>query len=75
MAKTLAAFLRRSDEGTLSRILVTATILLASSRNNAGTVLKEAAAIYKVDAEAVAAKVRQEFAAREKAKKVSKKAA
>ena len=32
--KTLAAFLRRADEGTLSRLLVEASILLAASRGN-----------------------------------------
>jgi ParB family chromosome partitioning protein len=35
-------------------------------------VLKEAAAVYKVDTDAIAAKVRQEFAAKEKAKSAKK---
>ena len=67
--KTLNAFLRRADEGTFSRLLVEACILLAASRGNPSTVLKEAAIAYKVDTDAIAAKVRQEFAAKEKAKK------
>jgi ParB family chromosome partitioning protein len=70
--KTLTAFLRRADEGTLSRLLVEASILLAASRGNATTILKDAATAYKVDTEAIATKVRQEFAAKAKAKPVSK---
>ena len=69
VAKTLGAFLRRADEGTLSRLLVESTILLAASRGNPSAVLKEAATAYKVDTNVIAAKMRQEFAAKEKAKK------
>jgi ParB family transcriptional regulator, chromosome partitioning protein len=69
IGKTLTAFVRRADEGTLSRLLVEASILLATSRGNPATVLKDAATAYKVDTEAIAAKVKQEFAAKEKAKK------
>ena len=47
-----------------------ASILLASSRGNPTSILKEAASAYKVDPEAIALKVKQEFAAKEKAKKV-----
>jgi len=67
--KTLAAFVRRADEGTLSRLLVEASILLAASRGNPSSILKEAATAYKVDTDAIATKVKQEFAAKEKAKK------
>ena len=73
--KTLTAYLRRADEGTLSRLLVEASILLAASRGNATTILKDAAAVYKVDTEAIGLKVKQEFAAKEKAKKEAKPAA
>ena len=45
-----------------------ASILLASSRGNPTVILKEAATAYKVDTEAIALKVKQEFAAKEKAK-------
>jgi ParB family chromosome partitioning protein len=72
IGKTMAAFVRRADEGTLSRLLVESGISLASSRSNAATVLGDAAAAYKVDAGAIALKVKQEFAAKEKAKKEAK---
>ena len=67
--KTFSAFMRRADEGTLTRLMVEASILLAASRGNAPAILKEAAAIYKVDTDAITSKVRQEFVAKEKAKK------
>jgi ParB family chromosome partitioning protein len=75
IGKTFAAYLRRADEGTLSRLLVETSILLAASRTNATTVLRDAASSYKLDADAIAIKVRQEFAAREKAKKTMQPAA
>jgi ParB family chromosome partitioning protein len=71
LAKTLAAFLRRADEGTLSRLLVESSILLAVTRGNPAAVLKDAATAYKVDTDAITAKVKQEFAAKEKAKKTT----
>ena len=71
LLKTLNAFLRRANEGTLSRLLVEACILLAASHGNPSSILKEAASAYKVDTEAIAAKLRQELAAKEKAKKAS----
>jgi ParB family chromosome partitioning protein len=71
VAKTVSAFIRRADEGTLSRLLVESSILLAASRGNPSSVLKEAATAYKVDTDAIAAKVRQEFTAKEKAKKAT----
>jgi ParB family chromosome partitioning protein len=49
IGKTLTAFLRRADKGTLFRLMVEASILLAASRGNPATVLKEAATAYKVD--------------------------
>jgi len=75
VAKTLTAFIRRADEGTLSRLTVEASILLASARGNPATVLKEAATVYKVDTDAIATKVRQEFTAKEKARKTPQAAA
>ena len=69
LAKTFAAYLRRSDEGTLSQLLVEASILLAATRGNPSSVLKDAATSYKVDTDAIAVKVRQEFTAKEKAKR------
>jgi ParB family transcriptional regulator, chromosome partitioning protein len=70
--KTLAAYIRRADEGALSRLLVETTILLAASRTNAATVLRDAATAYKVDTDAITLKVKQEFAAKAKAKKDAK---
>jgi ParB family chromosome partitioning protein len=75
VGKTLTAFVRRADEGTLSRMMVEASILLASSRGNPASVLKEAATVYKVDTDAIATKVRQEFTAKEKARKTPQTAA
>ena len=72
IGKTLAAFLRRADEGTLSRLLVQTAVLLAAARTNPASVLKDAAATYKVDTDAITAKVKQEFAAKAKAKKEPK---
>jgi ParB family chromosome partitioning protein len=61
-----------SPSNTLSRLLVEATVLLAAARTNPSAVLRDAAAIYKVDTDAIALKVKQEFAAKEKAKKADK---
>ena len=72
IGKLFAAFVRRADEGTLSRLLVESTILLAAARTNPAVVLRDAAATYKVDTDAIAHKVKQEFAAKEKAKKLGK---
>jgi ParB family chromosome partitioning protein len=44
---------------------------MAASRSNGASVLRDAATLYKVDADAIALKVKQEFATREKAKKAS----
>ena len=68
-AKLLAAFLPKAEESTLGRILVE-TVILFSMRTDTDTakVLRDAAQTYKVDIEAIAAKVKQEFAAKEKAK-------
>jgi len=74
VAKTFAAFLRRSEEGTLSRLLVETAVLLAASRSNPATVLRDAASTYKVDTEAITAKVKQEFVAKERAKKTAQRA-
>lgn len=68
IAKTFTAYLRRTDENTQGRTLVQSVIRLAASRGNASHVLRDAATAYKVDTDAIAAKVKQEFAAKEKAK-------
>jgi ParB family chromosome partitioning protein len=65
--KLLVAFLHKSDESTLGRLLVE-TVILHLSANDPGRALRQAADFYKVDVDAITAKVKQEFAAKEKAK-------
>ncbi len=72
IGKLFAAFLRRADESTLGRTVVEAVILLTASRGNASQALRDAATAYKVDTEAIAAKVKQEFAAKETARTAKK---
>src|SRR6202044_1507118 len=74
VAKLFAAYLRRAEESVLGSVLIETTILFMSARQNPAQVLYEAATLYKVDTDAIAAKVKQEFAAKEKAKKVEKQA-
>lgn len=69
LAKMFNSFLRRADEGTLSHLMVEVAILLAASKINPAVVLRDAATAYKVDTDAIGAKVKQEFATKEKAKK------
>jgi len=72
-AKLLASFLRKSDESTLGRLLVEMAILqTAHSPNESSKTLREAADYYKVDVAAITAKVKQEFAAKDKAKATKK---
>jgi ParB family chromosome partitioning protein len=84
LGKLFAAYLRRAEESVLGRVLIETTILYMSTRHNPAQVLNEAAAVYKVDTDAIVLKVKQEFAAKEKEKakraaqpapKVAKKAA
>ena len=72
LGKLFAAYLRRAEESVLGSVLVEVTILHMSTRHNPVQVLQEAAAAYKVDTEAIALKVKQEFAAKAKAKKETK---
>ena len=74
MSKTFTAFARRADEGTLSRMIVEATIVLAAARNNGANVFRDAATAYQVDTDAIASKAKQEFAAKAKAMKNAKSA-
>ena len=70
--KLFATFLRRADEGTLGRVVVEAVILHTASCGNVAQALRDAAMAYKVDTDAIAAKVKQKFAAKEKAKTFKK---
>jgi ParB family chromosome partitioning protein len=50
-------------------LLVERVILLAASRSNVFTVLRDAAIAYKVDTDAITLNVKQEFTAKVKAQK------
>jgi ParB family transcriptional regulator, chromosome partitioning protein len=72
-AKLLAALLPKAEESTLGRILVEAAILLAMhNQSDTAKILHDAATAYKVEIEAISATVKQEFAAKEKAKSTKK---
>jgi ParB family chromosome partitioning protein len=67
--KLLIAFVRKADESALGRLIVETVILLsARTQSDGGKVLRAAAQTYKVDTDAIALKVKQEFAAKEKAR-------
>jgi len=67
--RVLAAFVRKADESTLGRLLVEVAVLqFAGSSSDSSKALREGAEFYKVDVSAVSAKVKQEFAVKEKAK-------
>ena len=71
--KLLTAFVRKADESALGRLIVEAVILLsARTQSDGGKVLRAAAQVYKVDTDAIALKVKQEFAAKEKARSEKK---
>jgi ParB family chromosome partitioning protein len=72
IGKLFSAYLRRAEESALGALLVELVILLSASRNNAAQVLRDAAVIYKVDTGAITAKVKQEFATKDKAKPAKK---
>ena len=72
LGKLFAAYLRRAEESVLGSVLVETTILYMSTRHNPAQVLNEAATVYKVDTDAIALKVKQEFAAKDKLKKAPK---
>jgi ParB family chromosome partitioning protein len=68
-AKLLSAFFRKADESTLGRLLVELAVLqAAASPNESSKALREATEFYKVDVGTITTKVKQEFAAKDKAK-------
>jgi ParB family chromosome partitioning protein len=68
-AKLLSAFLRKAEEGVIGKLIVEAVILLSASKQaDGGKILRAAAQAYKVDTDAIALKVKHEFAAKAKAK-------
>jgi ParB family chromosome partitioning protein len=62
-------------ENLLGRVMVELAVVLAASRGNAPQVFREAAQIYKVDTDIITLKVRQDFAAKDKARTQKKLAA
>jgi len=72
LAKLFAAYLRRAEESVLGKVLVETTILYMATRHNPSQVLYDAAAVYKVDTDAIALKVKQEFAAKAKTQTAKK---
>jgi len=67
--KLLTEFLRKADEGVIGKLIVEAVILIsAKTPADSGKTLRNAAQTYNVDTDAIALKVKQEFAAKEKAK-------
>ncbi len=73
VAKLLGAFVRKADEGTIGKLVVEAVILLsARTQTDGGKTLRVAAQVYGIDTDAVALKVKQEFTAKDKARKAAK---
>jgi ParB family chromosome partitioning protein len=73
VAKLLTGFVRKGDEGTIGKLIVEAVILLSTrSQADRGKTLRSAALVYGIDTDAVALKVKREFAAKEKARKALK---
>ncbi len=71
--KLLTSFLRKADESTVGRVLVEITVLQSThSPNESAKALREAAEFYKVDVAAITAKVKDEFAAKEKSQATRK---
>ncbi len=71
--KLLAAFLPKAEESKLGRILIETAILLSMhNQTDAARILRDAAQVYKVDVDAISATIKQEFAAKEKAKTTKK---
>jgi ParB family chromosome partitioning protein len=67
--KLLTAFLRKAEESVIGKLIVEAVILLSASKQaDGGKILRTAAQAYKVDTDAIALKVKHEFAAKAKAK-------
>jgi len=67
VAKLLTALVRKADENTFGKLIIEAAILLsARSQSDGSKDLRAAAIAYGIDTDAVAFKVKQEFAAKRK---------
>jgi len=76
IGKLMGVYVRKAEEGELGQLLVgTAILHAARTQTETGKALKEAAQYYKVDTDAIAQKVKAEFAAKEKAQVAKKTAA
>jgi ParB family chromosome partitioning protein len=72
----MGAYVRKAEEGKLGQLLVETVILYAArTQSETGKALKDPAQHYKVDTDAIAQKVKAEFAAKEKAQAAKKTAA
>jgi ParB family chromosome partitioning protein len=72
-AKLLAVFIHETEEGTLGKLIVESVVLLSARTQVGGDkILRAAAQVYGVDTEAIALKVKQEFAAKDRARNPSK---
>jgi ParB family chromosome partitioning protein len=73
IVKLIGAYIRKADEGELGQLLVETVILhSARTQSETGKALKDAALHYKVDTDAIAEKVKAEFAAKDKAQAARK---
>jgi ParB family chromosome partitioning protein len=73
VVKLVSAFVRKADEGTVGKLIVETVILLsARTQPDGGKTLRAAAQVYGVNTEAIALTIKQEFAARDKARNASK---
>jgi len=69
----VSAFLPKAEEGVIGKLIVESVILLsASKQSDGGKILRAAAQAYKVDTDAIALKVKHEFAAKQKARSAAK---
>ena len=72
-SKLLSAYVSKAQEGELGSLLVeTVTLQSAGTQGEISKALKEAAQHYKVDTDAIAKKVSEEFAAKQKAQATRK---
>jgi len=73
-AKLLTSFLSKADEGAIGKLVVVEAVILLSASKQAdeGKVLSRAAQAYKVDTDAIALKVKDDFTAKEKARSAAK---
>ncbi len=69
MAELITALLRKAQERVIGKPIVETVILLSASKQaDGGKILRAAAPAYKVDTDAIALKVKHEFAPKDKAK-------